>query len=264
MHQLRPLRPGRSVTVIHDTIPLRFGGTAATRVAKRIYFLASALLSTRILVPSEFSRQRVAADLGLCTSRIDVMQYPVDAERAQRVAALRDRLDPEPVLLYIGRFAKHKNLERLCRAFACSDFRAGGGRLLLVGGADAEIVHMRTQIAKNGYTRIQLLPACGERELERLLATSQALISPSLEEGYGLPAFEAAACGLPVAVSPTGAMTELPPDVAVSLDPLDVESIRAAIDEATCRPTGGARDDLGGHDFAGTILRSLASSFREV
>jgi hypothetical protein len=59
-------------------------------------------------------------------------------------------------------------------------------------------------------------------------------------------------------------MTELPPDVAVSLDPLDVESIRAAIDEATCRPTGGARDDLGGHDFAGTILRSLASSFREV
>jgi glycosyltransferase involved in cell wall biosynthesis len=210
------------------------------------------------------SKRRVSADLFIRSERIDVMSYPVDDARSRRIQTLREELPQRRVLLYVGRFAKHKNLDRLRTAFARSEFGATGGRLLLVGGADDEIVRMRRKLARDGYTGIQLLPACDERELERLLATSQALISPSLEEGYGLPAFEAAASGLPVAVSSTGAMMELPPEVAVSLDPLDVESIRAAIDEATCRPTGGARDDLGGHDFARTILRSLASSFREV
>jgi glycosyltransferase involved in cell wall biosynthesis len=71
--------------------------------------------------------------------------------------------------------------------------------------------------------------------VDRLLASSRALVLPSLEEGYGLPAFEAAASGLPVAVSRTGAMTELPDTLAVQFDAEDVGSMTHAIDEATSR-----------------------------
>jgi glycosyltransferase involved in cell wall biosynthesis len=82
---------------------------------------------------------------------------------------------------------------------------------------------------------MELRPPCSEDELNELLARARALILPSLEEGYGLPAFEAAACGIPVAVSRTGALTELPGDVAVSFDPTSVPAIAAAIDDVTAR-----------------------------
>ena len=69
--------------------------------------------------------------------------------------------------------------------------------------------------------------------MDQLLATSRALVLPSLEEGFGLPAFEAAASGLPVAASRTGAIRPFRPEVAVLFDPLD-----AAADSA--RSTGRA------------------------
>ena len=75
-----------------------------------------------------------------------------------------------------------------------------------------------------------------EAELDRLLATSRALVQPSLEEGYGLPAVEAAAVGLHVAASRTGYAPQLPAELATFMDPLDLASMAAAIDRAVTRP----------------------------
>jgi glycosyltransferase involved in cell wall biosynthesis len=80
---------------------------------------------------------------------------------------------------------------------------------------------------------------CSEEELDRLLARSRALVLPSLEEGFGLPPYEAVASGLPVAVSRTGALTELPASHASLFDPLDEDGMAAAIDEAVARPATG-------------------------
>ena len=75
-----------------------------------------------------------------------------------------------------------------------------------------------------------------EPELDRLFATSRALVQPSLEEGYGLPAVEAAAVGLPVAASRTGYAPEIPAELVTFMDPLDERSIAEAIDVAVARP----------------------------
>jgi glycosyltransferase involved in cell wall biosynthesis len=228
-HQIRPLRPGRSVTLVHDTIPLRHGGSRAARAAKRAYFLAVARLTTEIVTVSERSKQAIVRDLAVDPGRIRVARYPIDRERAAKVAELRARLPQEPVLLYVGRFAPHKNLERLVEAFSRTRFAAEGGRLVLVGDTwpalSAQGVEVRGE--------------CSEDELDRLMASSRALVLPSLEEGYGLPAFEAAASGLPVAVSGAGATADLPSDRAVFFRP-DVEAMAAALDEATSRPPRGA------------------------
>ena len=258
-HQIRPLRPGTSVTVIHDTIPLRHGGSAASRLAKRAFLRAVAALSTRVLTDSEFSRRALERDLGLPAERISVMTFPHDAERAARIAALRLELEQEERLLYLGRFAPHKNLERLARAFAASEFAERGGTLELVGGWDDETERMRGWIAASGIAGVAARAAVDEPELDRLLATSRALVLPSLEEGFGLPAFEAAASGLPVAASRTGALETLPPEDAVLFDPLDEDALRAALDEATSRAPHApwpARD-VG---FADVVLRALAAA----
>jgi glycosyltransferase involved in cell wall biosynthesis len=235
MHQVRPLKPGRSVTVIHDTIPLRYGGGAATRTLKRAFLVAVARLSTRILTPSEFSKKQIVEQLGGTPARIDVMRYPVDSERVHRIAALRAVASKEQALLCVGRFATHKNVRRLCIAFDKSRFSREGGRLYLVGGREGEVAALDRWIAASGLKGISVYGVLPQETLERLMASSRALIAPSLEEGYGLPAFEAAASGLPVAASPTGAMTELPPEAVVTLDPTDLDSIRRAIDDVVLR-----------------------------
>jgi glycosyltransferase involved in cell wall biosynthesis len=239
MHQIRPLRPGASVTVVHDTIWLRHGGSRTARLVKRVLLRAAARVSTEILTASEFSRTCIVRDLGVSSDRISVMRFPVDADRATAIARARTALPQEERLLYIGRFIPHKNLHRLCLAFARSGFARRGGRLLLVGGWDGEVDAMRAWVASTGIAGVEARPACSEEELDRLLATSRALVLPSLEEGYGLPAFEAVASGLPVAASRTGALTELPAERAVLFDPSDVAGMGSAIDDATSRPPTG-------------------------
>ena len=252
LHQIRPLRPGRSVTVIHDTIPLRHGGTRANRLAKRIFFRAAGRLSTRVLTVSQFSRERIAEDLHVAPERISVMTFPSDRARTRRIAALRASLGQEERLLYVGRFAPHKNLERLARAFPTTRFAREGGTLVLVGSGSAEAARLQAQ-------GIEAQGECTEEELDRLLATSRALVLPSLEEGFGLPAFEAVASGLPVAVSRTGALTALPSERASFFDPLDEAGMAAAIDDATTRPAS-APVELDGH-LAEVVIDALARVF---
>jgi glycosyltransferase involved in cell wall biosynthesis len=234
-HQIRPLTRGRSVTFVLDTIPLRHGGPRPVRVAKRGYFALVARQSTRILTISEHSRGAIERDLGVPRERIGLVPLPVDVERARRVADARLEQPPEDVLLYVGRFDRHKNLGRLCDAFARSAF-GREGRLLLVGGRGEEPARLQEWASARGLVRVEARSAVGEAELDRLLASCRALVLPSLEEGYGLPAFEAAAAGIPVAVSRTGALSSLPPEVAVHFDPRSVDGIAAAIDVVTQRP----------------------------
>jgi glycosyltransferase involved in cell wall biosynthesis len=236
MNQIRPLRLGPSVTMIHDTIALRYGGTRPIRMGKRMYFKVIAGLSTRLVTQSEFSLRSIARDLGVSEDRIDVVQLGVDDRRAAKIRELRGRLRAADRLLYVGQFRRHKNLKRLCLAFAESDFAERGGTLVLVGGEAKDAGVMADWVRdRGGELRISVRLVCPEDELLELMAESRALIVPSLEEGFGLPAFEAAAAGIPVAVTRTGAMSELPTESAVFFDPEQVDDIRRAIDEVVAR-----------------------------
>ena len=257
LHQVRPLRPGRSVTVIHDTIPLRHGGSRPVRALKRLYLRVAARLSDRVVTVSAASRDAIVRDLGVRRSRIAVTSLGVDEARVARIRSMRVAAaasaaaqaasataraassagDPgAPFVLYVGRFAEHKNLRRACRAFALTAFAAAGGRLVLVGGTPGEATDLAAWAREEGLACVDVRAACPEDELDRLLATCRALVAPSLEEGFGLPAVEAAAAGVPVASSPTGAAPTIPADRLVLLDPGDERSIATAIDAAATLP----------------------------
>jgi len=231
LHQIRPLRPGPSVTLIHDTIPLRYGGNVVLRMLKKVFFVSAAHLSRAILTVSAHSKELIHLDLGVPLDAITVLPLPADRKRAARIDSLRTTAARQNTLLYVGRFDRHKNLFRLCKAFERSEFAERGGRLALVGGWGVEVKRLQSWIERAGVGRVDVRGECSEAELDRLYASSTALIVPSLEEGYGLPAFEAAASGLPVAVSKTGAMTDLAG--AVQFDASDVDSISRAIDVVT-------------------------------
>jgi len=239
LHQVRPLRPGRSITVIYDTIPLHVGARPLVRLAKRAFFKVVCGLSQVIITVSAQSKEAITRDLGVNGPKIIVVGLSVDAGRIARIRAMRATADRSDTLIYVGRFGAHKNLERLCRAFATTRFRSRGGRLLLVGGSPSEVLQLGSWIREQGIAGVEAHGFLSESDLDLLFATSRALVQPSLEEGYGLPAVEAAAVGLPVAASRTGYASEIPGEFVTFMDPRDEQSIAAAIDVAVARPDPG-------------------------
>jgi glycosyltransferase involved in cell wall biosynthesis len=61
------------------------------------------------------------------------------------------------------------------------------------------------------------------------IACSDALVYPSLYEGFGMPILEAFACGVPVITSNCTSMPEVAGDAAILVDPYDEQSIAEAI-----------------------------------
>jgi glycosyltransferase involved in cell wall biosynthesis len=76
---------------------------------------------------------------------------------------------------------------------------------------------------------------------------AQLLVSPSLYEGFGLPAAEAMACGTPVGATTAGALGEIVAhgETGLLVPPGEVASLREAVrdllgDPARCRTMGEA------------------------
>ncbi|MDP8957353.1 MAG: glycosyltransferase family 4 protein [Actinomycetota bacterium] len=257
MHQIRPLRPGRSITVVYDTAPIRHGGSRSIRLVKRSFLWAAVRLSSRIITISEWSKASIVSDLAVDPARIRVLRFPLDEEMATRVRELRRSAAPRNVALYVGRFARHKNLPRLIDAFASTEFRRRGGRLLLVGGHAHEVDALRAYARSRDLDSVDVEGAISQTELETLYATSRLVVLPSYEEGFGLPAWEAATCGLPVCVSTGGALPELFGDVAELFSPTSITEMADAIDRAAGRPVAS------GSLVQGPSLSEYASVFVE-
>lgn len=260
MHQQRPLRNVPAVTVVYDTIALRYGTNRVVRRAKRLFLRRIAATSRHILTISEHSRASIVADLGVAPGRIDVLRFPFDDAFVARVTERRRSAVPEPVALYLGGFLPHKNLPRLLSAFESTRFCRQGGRLVLAGGTTAQVQALLGQTTPRQRAFLTVVPTCSQADLEQLLSTALFLVQPSLEEGFGLPAWEALCCGLPVCASDGGALPEV---VGGLVDPFPATSttaMAAAIDRCAA---GAGTGDAGTAAALSERLRRSAPTVEE-
>jgi glycosyltransferase involved in cell wall biosynthesis len=260
-HHLRPawrIAPVE-VTTVHDTIPFRYPPSRALAPLMRRYIRWMAQHSTLVVTDSEFSKQSLQADLGLAADRIAVLTLAIDHDAASRVRARRASAPQEPRVLFVGRDAPHKNLDRLVRAFAASTF-ADDGAVLTLAGVDGAAVHRLRSLAEAHRARVELPGVVPQGALEDLLATTTLLVQPSLEEGFGLPVAEALAAGIPVAISTAPALLEITRGAPVeTFDPLDADAMTGAIDKVAA--SSASVPDLEWPrpaDFARSVLDALA------
>jgi len=155
---------------------------------------------------------------------------------AARVRMLREHFPRRDVAIYVGRFAPHKNLHALIVAFQATRFRQQGGRLQLIGGSPREVAELQRSVSRRGLGWVTVEGVESQSELERLYASSRLLVMPSLEEGFGLPVWEAMTCGLPVCVSDGGALPEIARSVARPFPARSVSAMTAAIDDVAAQP----------------------------
>jgi glycosyltransferase involved in cell wall biosynthesis len=135
------------------------------------------------------------------------------------------------VLLYVGNKKPHKNLERLLHAFA--EIRGKHGCVLIMAGkgfdnykrleAAAEELRLSDDIIHTGVV--------SDDDLVSLYNLADALVFPSLYEGFGIPPLEAMSCGTPVVCSNASSLPEVTGDAAQMTDPYDTASIADGIDK---------------------------------
>jgi glycosyltransferase involved in cell wall biosynthesis len=136
-----------------------------------------------------------------------------------------------------------KGLHFLLHAYARLLDRHPDLELLLVSkpnpGGKTEKLVQRLGIAD----RVRFVNGISTRQMVEYYAEAAIAIVPSVYEGFGLPAGEAMACGVPVVSTDGGALPEVVGDAGVIVPVRDVDALVKAIDALLQDP--GRREELG-------------------
>ncbi len=167
----------------------------------------------------------------------------------------------KPYILYVGQIQPRKNIVRLVEAFEKlrRDFlpsyegRRGGvsdaqptpsasplskgekstPQLIIAGGYGWNNKEIYERINASPFKKdIIVTGAVPDELLPILYANAEVFVLPSLQEGFGIPLIEAAACGVPVVTSNCSSMKEIMEGAGVLVDPLLSESIAHGIENA--------------------------------
>jgi glycosyltransferase involved in cell wall biosynthesis len=233
----RPLAaPCPVVVTVHDLFFIGYPGrrrplydATMTRLA-RLY----ARGADAIVADSEHSRRAIVARLGIDAGRIAVIPVGLGPEfrPAAPSMAQRERYGLGPrYALYVGNFLPHKNLPRLLRAWArLTEPLRAAQRLVLAGGDAARrpaLEALAVSLRLDGH--VGFAGVVDDADLPALYGGAALVVLPSLEEGFGLPALEAMACGAPVVAGRRGALPEVVGDAGLLVEPEDERALAAAM-----------------------------------
>ena len=194
-HYVVPFLKVPFVVTIHDLIHLRHRNPAARAYAR--WMIGRAVRRSRaVLTVSESVKRDIAATFGHA-EKISVTPNGVDA-----VFHADGSKAAGPYFLFVGNEKPHKNVAR----------------------AIAAAQSIGVELKRVGSERF-----VSNEELAALYRGAIALVLPSLEEGFGLPALEAMACGTAVITSNSPALVEITSDAAIHVDAKSVDAISDAM-----------------------------------
>jgi len=229
-------QPVPTVVTVHDTIVFddHDGGYVST-----VYFdklLPAALKKcAAVVTDSESSRNDILAKWPLLEEKLSVIpmgvaeEYFAD-EPAQVPASIRGAIGEAPYAVYFGGPIERKRFTWARDVVA----RCGHPALLLVAcgfAADARLT-AETDLAGELRDKVVFAPFLSEPEMRGLVRGAVAVLYPTLYEGFGFPAVEAQAAGVPVIFSPLGSLKELIGPLAMVVAPYELEAWSQALSDA--------------------------------
>lgn len=224
---LPPLRAAAGVLSIHDLSFLDHADTVApATLAYRRLVPRGIARAGAIAVLTEVVGAAVAERYGVPAERIVVAAPGVDAAwfdtRPAEEAWLAERRLPSEYVLFVGTTEPRKNLPVLVAAHR----RLGPSAppLVVAGPAGWGPPLDAQDVCRAGYL--------ADSDLRRLVAGAACLILPSRDEGFGLPALEALACGVPVVASDLPVLREVLGTEARYAPVGDADALAAAVGAA--------------------------------
>jgi glycosyltransferase involved in cell wall biosynthesis len=204
-----------------------------------------------VLTVSDFAAREIADVHGIPPARIRIaLEAPSGEYRPSQspdeIAAIARRIGlPADArwLTYVGGFSPHKNLDVMVRAHHRASSRLAQPLYLVLVGAlsgDAflsNLAAIRDAIRACGTDQLVLWPGyLPDADIRLLHSGAVALVLPSENEGFGLPAVEAAACGTPVIATTASPLPALLDGAGLFVTPRDEAGLAAAIERLATDP----------------------------
>ena len=245
-----------TVVTLHDAIAEHFPKLIFPSWKGRLFWKLKMRLALhscdRVMTVSHAAKAEIAEYVGVEPERIDVISeapssnfVPLEGPNP----GVRERLELPAegrLIVYVGGLAPHKNLHGLMQGFerARAEEAMADVHLVLVGDFGGAGFHSNYASLRDRAQSQELQGAVhftgfvSDEDLVQLYNEAWAAAMPSFSEGFGLPAVEAMACGVPLLSSDRGSLPEVVGDAGYYFDPYDEDSIAQAFHRMCVQPGG--------------------------
>lgn len=225
------------IVTIHDLIKHKYAGLEATTLPRPLYYLkrAAYLLdmwwavhrSCHIITPTQHVKRDIVSYFRVAPTKISCIYEGVDhrlrdsPDKSRGEQVLSEYGVEKPYLLYVGNSYPYKNIEVLLEGIMClpPEFR-----LVMVGSRDVFVERVEALVVdKRLGHRVYILGYVSDEDLGFLYREAVALVTATLEEGFGLTPLEAMGLGCPVVISDIPTFRETCGPAALYFNPKDPE-----------------------------------------
>jgi len=182
------------VITVHDLTWWKYPETSSY-LGKNYYkknMTKAILQSDLIICPSDAIRTEIHKKFSIPTSKI------VSIPHGNSLPKGTVKPSSKPYFLSIGTIEPRKNLDFYAQAIKESRLES-----------NFDFVHVGRKGWGNSPSNLKNIDAKNDQELANLIINAQAVVIPSLYEGFGLPVLESHAQGTPVVISNDPALVEL-------------------------------------------------------
>lgn len=234
---------GKFVVTIHDLILDHFDtGEASTlpwivykakRLAYKYIIKETVAKAKKIIAVSQATKQEILDHLPISKDKVSVIYEGVEeGSKRKEMSTLPEKFKDKKYFLYVGNAYPHKNLTRLIETFSLllEEKENRDVHFVFVGKEDYFYQKLKEFVKQIGIEKsITFYGHVSDEELTLLYKNAEALIAPSLMEGFGLPGLEAMKQQCLVAASDIPAFREVYGDGAIYFDPMTIPVIKQTL-----------------------------------
>ena len=235
---LLPARSGVRVSTIYDLDFLRHPDRAWGEMRRDFPRLVAehSKLADLIVTISDYSAHAISRELGVSAEKIAVCRPGVPRWIATQATA--EPRSNDGYILFVGTLEPRKNVTGLLDAYERLLARwPGVPRLVLAGRPTPEAQPWIERAAGREFGgQVDVRGYVADSDRAATYRGAALVVLPSFDEGFGLPALEAMALGIPVVVSNRGALPEVVGDAGIQVDPDDSRGIGDAIHHVLTEP----------------------------
>ena len=223
------------VVTIHDTIAIDHPDWCKKSNAAyyRRFLGRSVKIASKIAAVSKFTAERINHNFNVNGSNVKVIYPGIDTDifnlyqDIEKQNQVRTKYNlPENYILYVGNIEPKKNILNMLKAFKLLR-NDGGEHSLVISGqrnwnSESVFDFLHTEFRSD---EVILTGYIDRADIGFVYKIADCLLLPSFCEGFGFPAMEAFACGLPVAASCVGILQEVDKNAYTHLEPDNPEQM---------------------------------------